>query len=70
MDTIKTLDEINQDRRRFFGTAAMAVAATQLGMHEDDCGCECFFAHLKLECEVRSWSKAPSGHLAAAPWGG
>ena len=32
MDTIKTLDEINQDRRRFFGTAAMAVAATQLGM--------------------------------------
>jgi len=32
MYTIKTLDEINQDRRRFFGTAAMAVAATQLGM--------------------------------------
>src|SRR5712671_1818496 len=32
MDTIKTLDEINPDRRRFFGTAAMAVAATQLGM--------------------------------------
>ena len=32
MDTIKTLDDINQDRRRFFGTAAMAVAATQLGM--------------------------------------
>ncbi len=26
------MDEINQDRRRFFGTAAMAVAATQLGM--------------------------------------
>src|SRR5215471_16408375 len=32
MDTITILDEINQDRRRFFGTAAMAVAATQLGM--------------------------------------
>src|ERR1700704_3273278 len=32
MDTIKTLDEINQDRRRFFGTAAMAVAATQVGL--------------------------------------
>ncbi len=32
MDTIKTLDDINQDRRRFFGAAAMAVAATQLGM--------------------------------------
>ena len=32
MDTIKIVDEINQDRRRFFGTAAMAIAATQLGM--------------------------------------
>jgi pimeloyl-ACP methyl ester carboxylesterase len=32
MDTIKIEDEINQDRRRFFGTAAMAVAATQLGV--------------------------------------
>jgi pimeloyl-ACP methyl ester carboxylesterase len=32
MDTIKVSDEINQHRRRFFGTAAMAVAATQLGM--------------------------------------
>src|SRR3954465_4792481 len=32
MDTIKTVDEINQDRRRFFGAAAMAVAATQLGI--------------------------------------
>src|SRR6478735_8799567 len=32
MHTIKTADEINQDRRRFFGSAAMAVAATQLGM--------------------------------------
>ncbi len=32
MDTIKIVDEINQDRRRFFGTAAMAVAAAQLGM--------------------------------------
>jgi pimeloyl-ACP methyl ester carboxylesterase len=28
----KTVDEINQDRRRFFGTAAMAIAASQLGM--------------------------------------
>ena len=28
----KIVDEINQDRRRFFGTAAMAIAATQLGM--------------------------------------
>src|ERR1700704_6483346 len=32
MDAIKSEDEINKDRRRFFGTAAMAVAATQLGM--------------------------------------
>jgi len=32
MDTTKIADEVNQDRRRFFGTAAMAVAATQLGM--------------------------------------
>src|SRR6267142_369477 len=32
MDTIKIADEINQDRRRFFGSAAMAVDATQLGM--------------------------------------
>jgi pimeloyl-ACP methyl ester carboxylesterase len=30
MDTIKK--EVNQDRRSFFGTAAMAVAAAQLGM--------------------------------------
>jgi hypothetical protein len=38
MDTIKIVDEINQYRRRFFGTAAMAVAATQLGIqtHCDD----------------------------------
>jgi hypothetical protein len=28
-DPIKALDEINQDRRRFFGAAAMAVAATR-----------------------------------------
>jgi pimeloyl-ACP methyl ester carboxylesterase len=28
----KIVDDINQDRRRFFGTAAMAIAATQLGM--------------------------------------
>jgi pimeloyl-ACP methyl ester carboxylesterase len=32
MDTIKIVNEINQDRRRFFGSAAMIVAATQLGM--------------------------------------
>src|SRR5262250_1421280 len=32
MDTNRIVDEINQDRRRFFGSAAMAVAATQLGM--------------------------------------
>ena len=31
MDRLKTADEINQQRRRFFGAAAMAVAATQLG---------------------------------------
>jgi hypothetical protein len=32
MDRIKIVDEINQHRRRLFGAAAMAVAATQLGM--------------------------------------
>jgi pimeloyl-ACP methyl ester carboxylesterase len=32
MDTIKIVEKINQHRRRFFGAAAMAVAATQLGM--------------------------------------
>ena len=32
MDTIKIVDEINHDRRRFFGAGAMAVAATPLGM--------------------------------------
>ena len=32
MHTIKTADEINQDRRRFFGSAAMALAATQFGL--------------------------------------
>jgi pimeloyl-ACP methyl ester carboxylesterase len=32
MDTNKIVDAVNQDRRRFFGSAAMAVAATQLGM--------------------------------------
>src|SRR3974377_943708 len=26
------MDDINQDRRRFFGTAAMAIAAAQLGV--------------------------------------
>ena len=32
MDSIKIIDEINRHRRRFFGAAAMAVAAAQLGM--------------------------------------
>jgi pimeloyl-ACP methyl ester carboxylesterase len=32
MDTNKIVEKIDQDRRRFFGSAAMAVAATQLGM--------------------------------------
>jgi pimeloyl-ACP methyl ester carboxylesterase len=32
MDTNKIVDVINQDRRRFFGSAATAVAAAQLGM--------------------------------------
>jgi pimeloyl-ACP methyl ester carboxylesterase len=31
MDKIKTSDEINQHRRRFFGTAVMTIAAAQLG---------------------------------------
>jgi pimeloyl-ACP methyl ester carboxylesterase len=32
MDTAKMSDEINRDRRRFFGTAAMTIAAAQLGL--------------------------------------
>jgi pimeloyl-ACP methyl ester carboxylesterase len=32
MDTIKISDEINRDRRRFFGTAAMTIAATQFAL--------------------------------------
>ena len=32
MDQIKTSEDIDQHRRRFFGTAAMTVAAVQLGM--------------------------------------
>jgi pimeloyl-ACP methyl ester carboxylesterase len=32
MDKIEISDEFNQDRRRFFGAAAMTVAAAQLGM--------------------------------------
>jgi len=32
VDTIRIVDEINRDRRHFVGSAAMAVAATQLGM--------------------------------------
>jgi len=32
METIKIPDAINQDRRRFFGAAAGAIAATQLGI--------------------------------------
>jgi pimeloyl-ACP methyl ester carboxylesterase len=31
MNTTKTVDKINRNRRRFFAAAAMAVAATQLG---------------------------------------
>ena len=31
MDTTKNANDINQDRRRFFGAAAMAVVTTQLG---------------------------------------
>jgi pimeloyl-ACP methyl ester carboxylesterase len=32
VNSLKLLNEIDQHRRRFFGTAAMAVAATQLGL--------------------------------------
>ena len=32
MATLKAGDDINQDRRRFVGSAAMAIAAAQLGM--------------------------------------
>jgi pimeloyl-ACP methyl ester carboxylesterase len=32
MDTIETSEQINGDRRRFFGAAAMTVATAQLGM--------------------------------------
>jgi len=32
MDTIKNPEQINQNRRRFFGTAAMTIAAAQLGL--------------------------------------
>src|SRR3954451_6648922 len=32
MDAFNILEEINQGRRRFFGTAAMAVAAAQFGV--------------------------------------
>jgi pimeloyl-ACP methyl ester carboxylesterase len=32
MDTNRVVGEINEDRRRFFGAAAMAVAGAQLGM--------------------------------------
>jgi pimeloyl-ACP methyl ester carboxylesterase len=32
MDTIKTADDIDRDRRRFFGTAAMTLAAAQLAI--------------------------------------
>jgi pimeloyl-ACP methyl ester carboxylesterase len=32
MDTIKTAEEINRERRRFFGTAAMTIAATQFAL--------------------------------------
>ena len=32
MDTIKMPKEINRDRRRFLGTAAMAIAAAEFAM--------------------------------------
>jgi hypothetical protein len=32
MDRVTKSEEINQHRRRFFGTAAMTIAAGQLGM--------------------------------------
>jgi hypothetical protein len=32
MDQMKTTEEVDQHRRRLFGTAAMTVAAAQLGM--------------------------------------
>ena len=32
MDKLKMPEEFNQNRRRFFGTAAMTIAAAQLGM--------------------------------------
>ena len=32
MDTVKALDDIDHRRRRFFGAAAMALAAAQLGL--------------------------------------
>ena len=32
MDTIKTSEQINQHRRRFFGTAAMTLAAAQFAL--------------------------------------
>ncbi len=33
MDTIKKPEEINQPRRRFFGTAALTIAAAQLALN-------------------------------------
>ena len=38
MDTLKSVDEINRDRRRFVGSAAMAIAAAQLGMIDSAVG--------------------------------
>ena len=32
MDTLKMPEKFDQNRRRFFGAAAMTIAATQLGM--------------------------------------
>jgi hypothetical protein len=32
MGTIKVPEEVNHDRRRFFGTAAMTMVAAQLGV--------------------------------------
>ena len=33
MDTIKKTEEINRPRRRFFGTAALTIAAAQLALN-------------------------------------
>ena len=42
MNPIKLSDEINNDRRRFLGTAAMTVAAAEHGMVLFSCLLRCF----------------------------